>query len=72
MENSSPAVLSDLEHFPIVLSGGSSNLPGLPELISKMTGFHVIIGANPIHGVVRGLSIIRDNPKEYAYLLSQA
>ncbi len=72
MENSSPAVLSDLEHFPIVLSGGSSSLPGLPELISKMTGFQVIIGANPIHGVVRGLSIIRDNPKEYAYLLSQA
>ncbi len=71
LENSSPAVLSDLEHFPIVLSGGSSSLPGLPELISKMTGFRVTIAPNPIHGAVKGLSIIRDNPKEYSYLLSQ-
>jgi actin-like ATPase involved in cell morphogenesis len=72
LENSSPAVLSDLEHFPIVLSGGSSSLAGFPELISKMTGFRVTIAANPIHGAVKGLSIIRDSPKEYSYLLSQA
>ncbi|MGC8605049.1 MAG: rod shape-determining protein, partial [Desulfomonilaceae bacterium] len=38
IDNSSPAVLSDLEKVPIVLTGGLSMLHGLPELIEKMTG----------------------------------
>lgn len=72
LDNCSPAVLSDLENFPIVLSGGLSLLHGLPELIVRMTGFRVAVAANPSYTALKGCSAIVDDPKQHIYFLSQA
>ena len=72
LDNCSPTVLSDLENFPIILSGGLSLLHGLPELIVKMTGFRVAVAANPSYTTLKGCSAIVDDPKQHIYCLTQA
>ena len=72
LDNCSPAVLADLENFPIVLSGGLSLLRGLPELVSKMTGFKATVDANPLYAAIKGCSAIVDDPKQHIYCLNQA
>ena len=66
IDNCSPAVISDLEHTPILLTGGLSLLKGFPELISKMTGFKTRVVPNPVYSVLKGCSAMINDPKRYS------
>ncbi len=72
LDNASPAVLADLENFPIVLVGGLSLLHGLPTLIAKMTGFQVVVATNPLYASLKGCSTVVDDPSYHVYCMGSA
>ncbi|MGC8660462.1 MAG: rod shape-determining protein, partial [Desulfomonilaceae bacterium] len=72
LDNASPAVLADLENSPVVLVGGLSLLQGLSALIAKMTGFQVVVAANPLYASLKGCSTIVDDPVQHVYCIESA
>lgn len=70
LERTPPELSADIIDTGIFLTGGSSAIRGLGELINNETELHVNIAENPSECVVRGIKTIIDNPKfnEIAYI----
>ncbi|CUH92689.1 rod shape-determining protein [Herbinix luporum] len=63
LERTPPEIASDIIDSGIYVTGGSANIFGLDELISKETGLLVNICDNPASTVAKGLSRIMDEPE---------
>lgn len=70
LERTPPELASDIIETGIYLTGGSSAIPGLSELINGETDLHVNIAERPSECVVRGIKNIIENPayNEIAYV----
>lgn len=70
LEHTPPELSADIIDTGIYLTGGSSAISGLSELINGETDLHVNIAENPSECVVRGIKKIIENPKynEVAYI----
>ena len=70
LERTPPELASDIIDTGIYLTGGSSAIKGLVELINNETELHVNTVENPSECVVRGIKIIIENPKynDIAYI----
>ena len=70
LERTPPELSADIIDTGIFLTGGSSAIRGLGELINNETELHVNIAENPSECVVRGIKAIIENPKynEIAYI----
>lgn len=70
LERTPPELSADIIDTGIYLTGGSSAINGLADLINSETELHVNIADNPSECVVRGIKAIIDNPKysEIAYI----
>jgi len=60
-----PELMSDIVDRGIVLSGGTSMLRGMDELITKSVGIPAHLVEEPLTCVVRGLSIALENINEF-------
>ena len=70
LERTPPELSADIIDTGIYLTGGSSAIRSLSQLINSETELHVNISENPSECVVRGIKKIIDNPKysEIAYI----
>lgn len=62
LEKTDPDIVADVMKDGIYLTGGTSLLNGMPELIEEYFGAKVHIDADPTHSVVRGAAIALKNP----------
>ena len=65
LESSPPEIVGDIYNYGFMLSGGSSLLPGLPEMLSKKTGLRVTVAKSPRDTVVTGLGTLISRPYLY-------
>ena len=63
LERTPPELSADIIDTGIYLTGGSSMIPGLSQLITEATGLHVNLADSPDLSVIRGLMEIIHNPK---------
>lgn len=63
LERTPPELSADIIDTGIYLTGGSSAIKNLSELINGETDLHINIADNPAECVVKGIKIIIDNPK---------
>lgn len=63
LERTPPELSADIIDTGIWLTGGSSAIKGLSELINTETELHINIAENPSESVVRGIRKIISNPK---------
>ena len=63
LERTPPELSADIIDTGIYLTGGSSSIKGLSQLINTETELHVNITENPSECVVRGIKMIIENPK---------
>ncbi len=70
LERTPPELAADIIDTGIYLTGGSSSINGLEELINKETELHVNIAQQPSECVVRGIRTIIETPEynEIAYI----
>ena len=70
LERTPPELSADIIDTGIYLTGGSSSIKGLSQLINTETELHVNITENPSECVVRGIKMIIENPKysDIAYI----
>ena len=70
LERTPPELSADIIDTGIYLTGGSSAIRGLGELINTETELHVNIAENPSECVVRGIKKIIESPKyaDIAYI----
>ncbi len=54
LENTPPALLSDIKDRGIILAGGGALLPGLDVLVEQMTGIRALVAEDPLTSVVHG------------------
>jgi rod shape-determining protein MreB len=54
IEDTPPELVADLMLRGMMLAGGGSLLPGLPELLAERTGMGVYLAEDPLGCVVRG------------------
>ncbi len=54
IENTPPALVSDIASAGIVLTGGTAKLKGLSQLIEQVTGIKTVVAENPQTCVVEG------------------
>ena len=62
LEKTDPDIVADVMNDGIYLTGGTSLINGMPELIEEYFGTKVHIDADPTHSVVRGAAIALKNP----------
>ena len=62
LQNSPPALLSDIKGRGIVLTGGGSLLKGLDQLITKMTGIRAYLADDSLKSVVKGCGMAIEDP----------
>lgn len=60
-----PELASDIIDHGIILSGGSSLLRNLPELVYKKTGVKARLAEDPLHSVVKGTGTALEHLDEY-------
>lgn len=70
LERTPPELSADIIETGIYLTGGSSAIKNLSQLINGETELHINIAENPSECVVRGIKKIVENPKysEVAYI----
>jgi len=61
LERTAPELASDLIERGITMAGGTSQLRGLPELLSRETGLPVRLADQPLTCVARGCAALLDN-----------
>jgi len=61
LERAEPELAADLVENGITMAGGSSQLRGLPQVISNATGLEVRVADDPLTCVARGTSVYLDN-----------
>lgn len=69
IERTPPDLAADITEKGIYLTGGSSNIPNINQMISQKTNLKVNIVKNPSLSVINGIAIILANPqlKELLY-----
>ncbi len=65
LERTPPELSADIIDTGIYITGGSSNINGICELIAKETGLNVNKVPVPQESVIRGIIEIAKNPKKY-------
>jgi rod shape-determining protein MreB len=60
LEATPPELSSDIFDTGIMMTGGGSLIPGLPQLISRMTGIKVTVSANALDAVAIGIGKVID------------
>ena len=65
IEESPPEIATELYHLGALLTGGSSLLPGLRQVLARKTGLRMISAREPMDNVVMGLSRIAKQPDLY-------
>jgi len=65
LERTPPELSADIMDTGMFISGGSSNIAGLCDLIAKETGLKVNSIEKPSESIVRGIIEIIKNPKKY-------
>ncbi len=69
LEQTPPEVMSDIMQKGIYLSGGGALIPGLAPLLESIIRVPVIIVADPLRAVIRGIGIALENLPMYEALL---
>lgn len=69
LERTPPEVLSDIMQKGIYLSGGGALIPGFAELLESIIRVPVIIVADPLRAVIRGIGAALENLDQYEALL---
>ncbi|MEX0913035.1 MAG: rod shape-determining protein [Candidatus Paceibacterota bacterium] len=69
LERTPPEVLSDIMQKGIYLSGGGALIPGFPELLESIIRVPVIVVADPLRAVIRGIGTVLENLEEYQGIL---
>lgn len=62
LEKTDPDIVADIMNDGIYLTGGTSLMNGMPELLEEYFGTKVHIDTDPTHSVVRGAAIALKNP----------
>ena len=63
LEKTDPDIVADVMNDGIYLTGGTSLMNGMSELVEQYFGTKVHIDSDPTHSVVRGAAIALKNPK---------
>ena len=66
-----PELAADVINSGIILTGGTSQLRRLPDLIKKETGIEARLSENPLTSVVKGTGIALDHLDSYKKVLVQ-
>lgn len=69
LERTPPEVLSDIMQKGIYLSGGGALIPGFAPLLESIIRVPVIIVADPLRSVIRGIGITLENLDQYESVL---
>lgn len=69
LERTPPEVLSDIMQKGIYLSGGGALIPGFAPLLESIIRVPVIVVADPLRAVIRGIGIALENFEAYEPLL---
>jgi rod shape-determining protein MreB len=69
LEQTPPEVMSDIMQKGIYLSGGGALIPGLAPLLESIIRVPVIIVADPLRAVIRGIGVALENLTNYEPLL---
>jgi rod shape-determining protein MreB len=65
LQDTLPELASDIIDTGIVMTGGSSQLRNLPELVYRRTGVKAILAEEPLYCVVRGIGIALNHLDQY-------
>ncbi|MEO5646201.1 MAG: rod shape-determining protein [Candidatus Paceibacterota bacterium] len=65
LENTPPELASDIIDYGIVMTGGTSSLAHLPELIEQQTGVKVRLADDPLYCVVKGTGVLLGHLDDY-------
>ena len=63
LEDVPPEIAGDIYTYGMMLCGGGSLLPGLPEFLHNRTGLRVTVAKNPLDCVCLGLGRILEHPE---------
>jgi rod shape-determining protein MreB len=69
LENSPPAVVSDIMQVGINLTGGGALIRGVPELLEAMLELQINVANDPLTSVVRGTGFIVEKLEQYNDIL---
>jgi rod shape-determining protein MreB len=69
LERTQPELAADLIDHGIVMAGGTSQLRGLAELVSRETGLPVRLVDNPMTSVARGCAVLLENFEDLQQIL---
>lgn len=69
LEATPPEVLSDIMQKGIYLSGGGAMIPGFAPLLESIIRVPVIVVADPLRAVIRGIGITLENLEQYEEVL---
>lgn len=65
LQETPPELASDIIDFGIIMTGGTSQLRNLPELVFKRTGVKAVMAKDPLYCVVKGTGIALDHLEVY-------
>jgi rod shape-determining protein MreB len=65
LQETPPELSSDIIDRGIIMTGGSSQLRNLPELVFRRTGVKAVLAKDPLYCVVRGTGIALDHLDTY-------
>ena len=65
LQNTPPELSSDIIDKGIIMTGGSSQLRNLPELISRRTGVKAILAEDALYCVAKGTGIALEHLDTY-------
>ena len=69
LEQTPPEVMSDIMQKGIYLSGGGALIPGFAPLLESIIRVPVIIVADPLRAVIRGIGVVLENLPIYEPML---
>lgn len=63
LEKTDPDLVADIMNEGMYLTGGSSLINGMPQLLEEYLGTKVHVSSDPTHSVVRGMAIALKHPE---------
>lgn len=69
LEATPPEILSDIMQKGIYISGGGALIPGFAPLLESIIRVPVIIVADPLRAVIRGIGVALENIEQYEPML---
>ena len=65
MQETPPELASDIIDYGIIMTGGTSSLRNLPELIFRRVGVKTTLAENPLYCVAQGTGIALEHLSAY-------